>query len=98
VDVRDPNNLYNNRAVLFMGKAKIYGLVDALLNFFTLLKIRSLFHKKYPEYVYKYKTEQERLPLAWRTTLFVSRMLVRIDVEQMVYWREARPIRLPLKG
>lgn len=98
VDVRDPSNLYNNRAVLFMGRAKIYGLLDAALNVFRLLKIRSVFHKKYPEYVYKYKTEEERLPLAWRTTLFVSRMLVEVEVEQMVYWREARPIRLPLKG
>jgi len=98
VDIRDPNNLYNNRAVLFMGRAKIYGLLDAVLNFFRLLKIRRIFHEKYPEYVYKYKTEAERLPLAWRTTLFISRMLVRIDVEQMVYWREARPIRLPLEG
>jgi len=98
VDIRDPNNLYNNRAVLFMGRAKIYGLLDAVLNVFRLLKVRSIFHSKYPQYVHKYKTEKERLPLAWRTTLFVSRMLVEIEVEQMVYWREARPIRLPLEG
>ncbi len=98
VDVRDPSNLYNNRAVLFMGRAKVYGLVDATLSIIKLLKVRSLFHEKYPEYVSRYKTEEERLPLAWRTTLFVSRMLVGVEVEQMVYWREARPIRLPLKG
>jgi nitroimidazol reductase NimA-like FMN-containing flavoprotein (pyridoxamine 5'-phosphate oxidase superfamily) len=98
VDVRDQNNLYNNRAVLFMGKAKVYGLFDAALNIVRLLKVRSIFYKKYPEYVYKYKTEEESLPLAWRTTLFVSRMLVEIEVEKMVYWRQARPIRLPLRG
>jgi len=97
VDIRDPRNLYSNRAVLFTGKAKVYGLWDAVLKIFRLLKVRSLFHKKYPEYVHKYKTEEERLPLAWRTTLFVSRMLVEVEVEKMVYWREARPIRLPLR-
>jgi len=98
VDMRDPNNLYNNRAVLFMGKAKVYGLLDAILNIFRLLKVRSIFHEKYPEYVYKYKTEGKLLPLAWRTTLFISRIIVGVEVEQMIYWREARPIRLPLKG
>jgi len=97
VDMRDPNNLYNNRAVLFLGRAKVYGLLDAALNIFRLLKVRSIFHEKYPEYVYKYKTEGKLLPLAWRTTLFVSRIIVGVEVEQMIYWREARSIRLPLK-
>jgi nitroimidazol reductase NimA-like FMN-containing flavoprotein (pyridoxamine 5'-phosphate oxidase superfamily) len=97
VDVRDQNNLYNNRAVLFMGKAKVYGLLDAVFNIIRLLRVKSIFHEKYPEYVYKYKTEEESLPLAWRTTLFVSRMLVEVEVEKMVYWREARSIRLPLR-
>ncbi len=96
VDVRDPKNLYNNRAVLFTGRSKIYGLLDAALNIYRLLKVRRKFNEKYPQYVYKYKTEQDLLPTAWRTTLFVSRMLVEVNVEQMVYWREARPLRLPL--
>ncbi len=81
-----------------MGRAKIYDLMDAALSIIKLLKVRSLFHEKYPKYVYKYKTEEERLPLAWRTTIFVSRIVVGIEVEKMVYWREARPLRLPLKG
>ncbi len=98
VDIRDPNNLYNNRAVLFMGRAKVYGLLDASLSILKLLKVRSLFQEKYPKYAFKYKTEEDRLPLAWRTTIFVSRILVGLEVEQMVYWREARPIRLPLEG
>lgn len=97
VDMRDPNNLYNNRAVLFTGRAKVYGLFDAVVNAFRLLKVRSIFREKYPEYVHKYKTEGKLLPLAWRTTLFVSRIIVGIEVEQMIYWREAHPIRLPLE-
>jgi len=95
VDMRDPNNLYNNRAVLFMGRAKIFGLLDAVLNFPRLLRVRRLFNAKYPEYVHQYKTRRELLPRAWRTTLFVSRILVGIDVERIVYWREAGSIRLP---
>lgn len=97
VDMRDPNNLYNNRAILFMGKAKVYGLLDAVLNVLRLLKVRTIFYEKYPEYVYKYKTERRLLPLAWRTTLFISRIIVGVEVEQMIYWREASPVRLPLK-
>ncbi len=97
VDIRDPNNLYNNRAVLLVGRAKVYSLLDATLNIRKLLKVRSLFYEKYPKYVYRYKTEEDSLPLAWRTTIFVSRILVGVEVEKMVYWREARPIRLPLE-
>ena len=97
VDMRDPNNLYNNRAILFMGRAKVYGLLDAALNIPKLFKVRSIFREKYPEYVHKYKTEEKLLPLAWRTTLFISRIIVEVELEQMIYWREASPIRLPLK-
>ncbi|HKZ94169.1 MAG TPA: pyridoxamine 5'-phosphate oxidase family protein [Candidatus Bathyarchaeia archaeon] len=97
VDMRDPNNLYNNRAVLLMGRAKVYKVSDAILRFSSLLRIRRLFRLKYPEYVGKYEAEQEHLPLAWRTTVFVSRMLVEIQVERMLYWREAQPIGLPLR-
>ncbi len=96
VDMRDPNNLYNNRAVLFTGKVKVYNLPNAILNMYRLLRVRSRFYRKYPKYMRKYKTEEEKLPHAWRTTLFVSRMLVKLDVEKMVYWREAHSIRLPL--
>lgn len=97
VDMRDPNNLYNNRAILFTGEARVYGLLDAALNILRLLKVRSIFREKYPEYAHKYKTEEKLLPLAWRTTLFISRIIVGVEVEQMIYWREATPIRLPLK-
>lgn len=96
IDFRDENNLYNNRAVLFMGKAKVYSPLDAVLGIVKLLKVRNAFYKKYPEYVYKYKKEEQKLPLAWRTTLFISRILVKLETEKIMYWREARPIRLPL--
>ncbi len=90
VDIRDPSNLMNNRAVLISGKSYIYGLSSLVLHPFQLLKVLNLFVKKYPKYVAKYRSEEQTLPLAWRTTLFLSRFLVRIDPETCIYWREAR--------
>jgi nitroimidazol reductase NimA-like FMN-containing flavoprotein (pyridoxamine 5'-phosphate oxidase superfamily) len=97
VDIRYPNNLNNNRAVLLTGKASIYNQSGALMAFYRLLRIRRKFYQKHPEYMLRYKKEENRLPLAWRTTIFVSRLLVRVDVKKMVYWREARPISLPVR-
>jgi nitroimidazol reductase NimA-like FMN-containing flavoprotein (pyridoxamine 5'-phosphate oxidase superfamily) len=96
IDIRDETNLYNNRAVLFMGKAKVYTPLNAIWGFVGLIKVRSAFFKKYPEYMLEYKKERQNLPLAWRTTLFVSRIPVRVEPEKIVYWREAKAIKLPL--
>lgn len=96
VDFRDENNLYNNRAVLFTGKAKVYGIFSAALNIIKLIRAQRAFNKKYPEYMAEYKKEERNLPLAWRTTIFVSRIPIEVQTEKMVYWREARAIKLPL--
>jgi nitroimidazol reductase NimA-like FMN-containing flavoprotein (pyridoxamine 5'-phosphate oxidase superfamily) len=96
VDLRDENNLYNNRAILFTGKAKVYNLFSAALQVFKLLRVRKAFFKKYPEYMHHYKKEEQNIPLAWRTTIFVSRIPVEVEIEKIVYWREARAIRLPI--
>lgn len=96
VDIRDSSNLYSNVAVLIQGKAKVYGIIDALFQIPRLLKIRTLFLKKYPEYMKAYRVKRKMLPKAWRTTLFISRLLVRIDPEKFLYWHEARPIRLQM--
>lgn len=96
VDFRDESNLYNNRAVLFTGRAKIYGIFDAALNLIKLIKVKRAFFKKYPEYMQHYKREEHKLPLAWRTTIFVSRIPLEVQTEKIVYWREARAINLPL--
>jgi nitroimidazol reductase NimA-like FMN-containing flavoprotein (pyridoxamine 5'-phosphate oxidase superfamily) len=90
VDIRDPSNLMNNRAVLISGRAVIFGLSSLFRHPLQLLKVRDLFLKKYPKYADKYRSEEQTLPLAWRTTLFLSRFLVRIDPETCIYWREAR--------
>ena len=96
VDFRDENNLYNNRAVLFTGKAKVYGIFTAALNIIKLIRAQRAFNKKYPEYMREYKKEERNLPLAWRTTIFVSRIPIEMQTEKIVYWREARAIKLPL--
>ncbi|HLN89921.1 MAG TPA: pyridoxamine 5'-phosphate oxidase family protein [Candidatus Binatia bacterium] len=96
VDFRDENNLYNNRAVLFTGKAKVYNIFTAALNLIKLIRVQRAFYKKYPEYMREYKKEERNLPLAWRTTIFVSRIPIEVQTEKIVYWREARAIKLPL--
>lgn len=96
VDFRDENNLYNNRAVLFTGKAKVYSIFTAIVNLVKLLRTRRAFFKKYPEYMREYQKEEQNLPLAWRTTIFVSRIPIEVETEKIVYWREARAIKLPL--
>lgn len=96
IDLRDEKNLYNNRAVLFTGRAVVYNPLRATWGIYNLLRARRHFFNKYPEYMQKYKIEGHNLPLAWRTTLFVSRIPIRLEVEKIVYWREARAIKLPL--
>ena len=96
IDIRDENNLYNNRAVLLVGKAIEYGYLRAIWEFYNLLRARRAFFKKYPEYMSQYKKENQNLPLAWRTTIFISRIPIRVEAERIVYWREARAVKLPL--
>ena len=98
IDIRDETILYNNRAVLFLGEAKVYNLLNAAWDIINLLRARGAFFKKYPEYMSEYQKERQNLPLAWRTTLFVSRIPVRVEPEKIVYWREARAIKLPMGG
>ena len=96
IDIRDDTNLYNNRAVLFMGNAKVYNPLNSIWGFLNLIRARRAFFKKYPEYMHAYQKERQNLPLAWRTTLFVSRIPVSVEPEKIVYWREAKAIKLPL--
>ena len=96
IDLRDEKDIYNNRAVLFTGRAVVYNLLSAIWDLYNLLRVRKRFFKKYPEYMQKYKKEGHNLPLAWRTTLFVSRIPIKLELEKIVYWREARAIKLPL--
>jgi len=96
IDVRDPADIVNNRAILIKGTTKIFSLIDAILRLPRLANLRKLFGWKYPAYLKRYAEESHKLPLAWRTTLFVSRLLVRIDMEEFAYWRRARRVHVPV--
>ncbi|WP_309492403.1 pyridoxamine 5'-phosphate oxidase family protein [Candidatus Hecatella orcuttiae] len=98
VDIRDPSDPHNNRAVLVKGRVKIYGLLDGLLHLREFWKVRRLLDEKYPKYMRVYRTEKARIPKEWGTTIFLRRVLIRLDVESFVYMREARPVSVRLEG
>lgn len=94
IDKRDMSNIYENKAVLFTGEIKIYGLLDIPLCFIKMLQAHSLFLKKYPEYTRKYATSE--LPKAWQLTPIIARILVEVKPVRIIYWRGAKQIRVPV--
>jgi general stress protein 26 len=97
VDLRDSKNVMNNRAVMLRGQAMIlgeinlHGLFRLYLYGLWMLRVRSLFSRKYPRYMKYYDTQASELPLAWQNKPFVSRVMVRVEPEKITYWREAKP-------
>ncbi len=85
IDVRDHSDVLNNCAVLIKGKAKIFGLIDAIFHLPKLRDVRELFRNKYPHYLREYAERGDMLTQAWRTTIFMSRVLIRIDAEEFAY-------------
>lgn len=96
IDLRDPNDIYKNKALLISGKVKIYTVLDAFLRFPSMYKAGRLFYEKYPGYMTRYSDEKKNLPRAWQTTPIISRILVKIKPEDVFYWREARQIKIPV--
>lgn len=94
IDKRDMSNIYENKAVLFTGEVKIYGLLDVPVRLVQMLQTISLFIKKYPEYTRKYSTSE--LPKAWQLTPIISRILVEIKPVKIIYWRGAKQISVPV--
>ncbi len=94
IDKRDMNNIYENKAVLFTGEVKIYGLLDIPLSFIQMLYARKLFIHKYPEYTRKYDTSE--LPRAWQLTPIIARILVEVKPFKIIYWRGAKQISVPV--
>jgi hypothetical protein len=92
VDIRDPSNLANNRAVLIEGRAKIYGILDVLMNLRRALRVRRLLLRKYPKYAMFYAARGSTLPRPWRATPFLSRLLVEVKIHRYSYMREAKPV------
>ena len=94
IDKRDMSNIYENKAVLFTGEVKIYGLLDIPLKFIQMLGAVHLFIKKYPEYTRKYSTSE--LPKAWQLTPIIARILVEVKPVKIIYWRGAKQISVPV--
>lgn len=94
IDKRDTSNIYENKALLVTGEVRIYGLADIPFNFMMMLKARSLFLKKYPDYTRKYATSE--LPKAWQLTPIIARILVEIKPVRIIYWRGAKQITVPV--
>lgn len=96
VDMRDETNIMNNRTLLLRGKGMLLGevtpigIVKLYLYGLWMIRVRSLFARKYPKYT-KYYQEENNLPLAWKNKPFLSRVLVRLAPEQITYWRQAKP-------
>jgi nitroimidazol reductase NimA-like FMN-containing flavoprotein (pyridoxamine 5'-phosphate oxidase superfamily) len=94
IDKRDMSNIYENKAVLFRGEVKIYGMLDIPLRLFRMLAALRLFMKKYPEYTRKYSTSE--LPKAWQLTPIIARILVEVMPAEIIYWRGAKQISVPV--
>ncbi|KCZ73565.1 putative flavin-nucleotide-binding protein [Candidatus Methanoperedens nitroreducens] len=94
IDKRDMSNIYENKAVLFTGEVKIYGLLDIPLLFSRMLQARRLFMRKYPEYTRKYSTSQ--LPRVWQLTPLIARILIEVKPTKIIYWRGAKQISVPV--
>ncbi len=94
IDTRDMSNIYENKAVLFTGDVRIYGLSDIPLHFIQMLAARALFLKKYPDYTRKYAISE--LPKAWQLTPIISRILIEVKPSRIIYWRGAKQITVPV--
>ncbi len=94
IDKRDMSNIYQNKAVLFTGEVKIYGIMDIPFRFIHMVQALLLFMKKYPEYTKKYSTSE--LPKAWQLTPIIARILVEVKPVKIIYWRGAKQISVPV--
>ncbi len=94
IDKRDMSHIYENKAVLFTGEVKIYGILDIPLRLTKMIATRNLFLKKYPEYTRKYATSE--LPKAWQLTPIIARILVEVKPAKIIYWRGAKQISVPV--
>ncbi|MFW9848567.1 MAG: pyridoxamine 5'-phosphate oxidase family protein [Candidatus Thorarchaeota archaeon] len=100
VDMRDRNNVMNNRTVLMRGKGLLLGeltpmgILRMFIHGLWMIKVRMLFANKYPKYMRYYKEQRDTIPPAWQSTPLLSRVLVRLEPEQITYWRQARPTSL----
>lgn len=80
-------NLRLRESVLIKGKAEILDFWEAFSLGTTMLRIYWRFSKKYPRYKEEYEKKKRELPVAWRLTPFKSRVVIRVSMDRMIYWR-----------
>ncbi|MGY5875393.1 MAG: pyridoxamine 5'-phosphate oxidase family protein [Candidatus Thorarchaeota archaeon] len=97
VDMRSRENPMDNRTILMRGKALILGEISPMgiwrmfQHGLWMLRVRWMMGRKYPRYLKYYSDRTHELPLAWQSKPMLSRVLVRVEPESIIYWREARP-------
>ncbi len=96
IDERDPKDLFKNKAVLIRGEAHILGISGLIYALPTLIRVRNLFMKKFQRYMKVYRRDKSKLPRAWQLTPLIRRIPIKIKPEEVIYWRGARMIRIPL--
>ncbi|MDP6613283.1 MAG: hypothetical protein QF673_04640, partial [Candidatus Hydrothermarchaeota archaeon] len=92
VDLKDEKSALRQEAVMIKGKAQVLDFFESMQIGFKMLRIRRMFKDKYPTYVERYKKEEDRLPLAWQLKPFVSRLVVKLSIDKMIYWDKSRQI------
>ncbi len=96
IDERDPGDLFKNKAVLIRGEAQILGISGLFYALPTLIRVRNLFMKKFYRYMRIYRRDRSKLPRAWQLTPMIRRIPIQIKPEEVIYWRGARMIKIPL--
>ncbi len=76
---------------MILGEISPMGLWKLYMYGLWMLRVRSLFARKFPRYMKYYDTQVSVLPLAWQNKPFVSRVMVRVEPQKITYWREAKP-------
>jgi nitroimidazol reductase NimA-like FMN-containing flavoprotein (pyridoxamine 5'-phosphate oxidase superfamily) len=92
VDLKDEKGALRQEAVMIKGNAQVLDFLESVRIGFKMLRIRRMFKDKYPRYVEMYKKEEDRLPLAWQLKPFVSRLVVKLSIDKMIYWDKSRQI------
>jgi nitroimidazol reductase NimA-like FMN-containing flavoprotein (pyridoxamine 5'-phosphate oxidase superfamily) len=92
VDLKDEKGALRQEAVMIKGEAQVLDFLESVRIGFKMLRIRRMFKDKYPQYVEMYKKEEDKLPLAWQLKPFVSRLVVKLSIDKMIYWDKSRQI------
>jgi general stress protein 26 len=86
VDVRDPEDPFNNRGVMVVGEAKVEKTIDSLsaVRDKELMRVYDAFQKKYPVLASR---AQRATQIEYQR---FTEVLLRICARKMVYWRGPR--------